>query len=91
MLGANRQDVLDLSSGAIDAGTGPLACRSRHIGPSASLCYIADATAVVDIFIGQTLAALEQAARVPTVVAEVKTSVLGKRQPLHFNALSRIA
>jgi len=37
-----------------------------HIGPAGSLCYIAEATAVVDIFdpIGQTLAALEQAARV---------------------------
>ncbi|WP_055137111.1 ThiF family adenylyltransferase [Pseudomonas corrugata] len=37
-----------------------------HIGPAGSLCYIADATAVVDIFdpIGQTLAALDQAARV---------------------------
>lgn len=37
-----------------------------HVGPAGSLCYIADATAVVDIFdpIGQTLAALEQAARV---------------------------
>lgn len=37
-----------------------------HIGPSGSLCYIANATAVVDIFspVGQTLAALEQAARV---------------------------
>ncbi|AZF47916.1 ThiF family adenylyltransferase [Pseudomonas sp. R2-7-07] len=37
-----------------------------HIGPGGSLCYIAEATAVVDIFdpIGQTLAALEQAARV---------------------------
>ncbi|VVM75286.1 hypothetical protein PS619_02017 [Pseudomonas fluorescens] len=37
-----------------------------HVGPSGFLCYIASATAVVDIFdpIGQTRAALEHAARV---------------------------
>ncbi|WP_024617201.1 ThiF family adenylyltransferase [Pseudomonas kilonensis] len=37
-----------------------------HIGAGGFLCYIAKATAVIDIFdpIGQTLAALEQAARV---------------------------
>ncbi|MBF8700291.1 ThiF family adenylyltransferase [Pseudomonas putida] len=37
-----------------------------HVGADGFLCYIADATAVVDIFdpIGQTLAAFEQAARV---------------------------
>jgi molybdopterin/thiamine biosynthesis adenylyltransferase len=37
-----------------------------HVGAGGFLCYIAKATAVVDIFdpIGQTLAALEQAARV---------------------------
>lgn len=37
-----------------------------HVGPSGFLCYIASATAVVDIFdpIGQTLAALRQAADV---------------------------
>ena len=37
-----------------------------HVGAGGFLCYIAESTAVVDIFdpIGQTLAALEQAARV---------------------------
>lgn len=37
-----------------------------HVGANGVLCYIAEATAVVDIFdpIGQTLAAFEQAARV---------------------------
>ncbi|TLX63606.1 hypothetical protein DN820_09420 [Stutzerimonas nosocomialis] len=37
-----------------------------HVGANGLLCYIAEATAVVDIFdpIGQTLAAFEQAARV---------------------------
>ena len=37
-----------------------------HVGADGFLCYIAEATAVVDIFdpIGQTLAAFEQAARV---------------------------
>lgn len=37
-----------------------------HVGAGGFLCYIAKATAVIDIFdpIGQTLAALEQAARV---------------------------
>lgn len=37
-----------------------------HVGADGSLCYIAEATAVVDIFdpVGQTLAAFEQAARV---------------------------